>query len=115
MSLLERAQPIDTEGTLKEITEVIKSFYTDDNLEKISELDNFMIVGLTKLDYYNKVIKEEFGYDVELDEDLVKALEKRFVSHNRMGRTEGMSTLSAQLQQILMHPQTALRRMFGIE
>jgi hypothetical protein len=115
MSILEKGRNIDVEGSLKEITEVIKSFYTDENLPQKTDLTIFQVVHMTKLDYKVKLEKEEFGYDSKLDEDIVIPLERRLVSHNRLGRVEGMDTLKAQLSQILMHPQTALRRMFGVD
>ena len=115
MSILDRGRQFDTQDALKALTEIIKEFYMKTGLRQKTDLNNFRISKHTQVDFWNTVVKEEFGYDAKLDEDIIIPLEERLVSNERKGRTEAMQAISMQLTQIMMHPQTALKRLFGME
>lgn len=114
MSILDRGKEFDTQDALKALTEIIKEFYIKAGLRQKTDLNDFRIGKHTQVDYWNTLVKEEFGYNAKLDENIIIPLEERLVSHEREGRTEAMQTISMQLSQIMMHPQTALKRLFGM-
>jgi spore coat polysaccharide biosynthesis predicted glycosyltransferase SpsG len=115
MSTLDKGYQFDTQDALKALTEIIRDFYTDEHLDQKTDLTMFQVVGLTKVEYLDDLIFEEFGYNSKLTEKVKTRLERKMVSFKRTGRTEAMQTISMQLTQIMMHPQTALKRLFGME
>lgn len=115
MSILEKGKQIETQDALKALTEIIRDFYNDDNLDQKSDLTMYLVTGLTKVEFLDNLMLSEFGYDSGLTEKIKMRLERKLVSYKRTGRTEAMQTISMQLAQIMMHPQTTLRRLFGME
>jgi hypothetical protein len=114
MSILDRGRSVDVNDALKEIMKVVTEFYTDEFLDQKTELNDALIDGFTKLEYWDDLVKNEFGCDMGLTEKIKMRKMRKLVSRKRTGRTEAMQVLSTQLAQILMHPQTALRRLFGM-
>jgi hypothetical protein len=114
MSILDKGRTFDTQDALKALTEIIKEFYIKIGLRQKTDLNSFRISKHTEVDFWNTTVKEEFGYNAKLDENIIIPIEERLVSYERKGRTEAMQAISMQLTQIMMHPQTALRRLFGM-
>jgi hypothetical protein len=114
MSILDRGRSVDTQDALKALTEIIKEFYIKEGLRQKTDLSSFRVCKHTQVDLWEETVKKEFGYDAQLGENVIIPIEERLVSHERKGRTEAMQTISTQLAQIMMHPQTALRRLFGM-
>jgi hypothetical protein len=115
MSILDRGRQLDINDSLKEIMKVITEFYTDEFLDQKTELTDSLIDGFTKLEYWDALVKDEFGCDLRLTDKIKMSKMRKLVSRKRTGRTEAMQVLSTQLAQILMHPQTALKRLFGMD
>lgn len=115
MSFLDRGKEIDVNDSLKEIMKVITNFYNDEFLDQKTELTDSLINGFTKLEYWDKLVNDEFDCDMDLTTVIKMSKMRKLVSRKRTGRIEAMQVLSTQLAQILMHPQTALKRLFGVD
>lgn len=114
-STLDKGRSFDTQDALKALTEIIRDFYTDEHLDQKTDLTMGLVDGFTKLEYWDTMVKDEFGCDLKLTEKIKMSKMRKLVSNKRTGRTEAMQTISMQLTQIMMHPQTALKRLFGME
>jgi hypothetical protein len=113
MSILDRGRNINSDEIAKELVTAINNFYKDDNITQKTDLSNFQIIKMAKIDYRVHIEKELYGYQSVMDEYAVKAIERRNVSHDRQGRTEGLSALSTILQYVVNNSKNMLQKMFG--
>jgi len=110
MSTLDKAQELNQNDAIKELVGALENFYNDKYLDKVTDLDSELIELLTKVKIKDDIMKDVFKVNTHLHERVVKSLERRYISRNRMGRTEGIGALSMQFTQIMSKTHALLER-----
>jgi len=113
MSILDESQELTQNDAIKELIKALEDFYNEKYLDSTTDLTPELIELLTRVKYKDNIIKEVFGVETHLYDRVVKELEKRYRSKNRMGRTEGIGALSMQFTQIMTKTHALIERALG--
>jgi hypothetical protein len=92
--------------------EALRDFYSSDNLDLKTDLNNEHIEAIVQIDLIQKYVKDEWDIDLKLNDatDLFKRLR---VSHNRKGRTEFVEALKTFVMDTLGDKST-IRKVMGL-
>jgi len=113
MSILDESQELSQNDAIKELIKALEGFYNEKYLDSTTDLTPDLIELLTKVYIKDKIMKETFHVDSNYHDRVIKQLELRYRSKNRIGRTEGIGALSMQFTQIMTKTHALINRAMG--
>lgn len=115
MAFDEEGEGFSINDSLVRLMDVLLEFYKKKDIDQKARSTLWENVRYTRIEYRDEVCKTVFKTDVKLAKFVAESQKAKSVSLNGGGRSEMVTVLATQLQNILMRPQRAIDRLMGKE
>jgi hypothetical protein len=102
MSTLDRGKQFDIEDAFKQLVEFLNGYsVSDKGLEQKTEFNNDQPSNFTRVEYKDKLMREEFGVNTHLTEMVSKSMMRKKISNKGAGKTNVYQAISMQLDRLM--------------
>lgn len=91
---------------------VLKSFYTSENLAFKTDLTDTEIAFISLVEFFDETLKKDFGISLDIGR-LTKLIKEHKVSKNRLGRSEAVAVLKATYEEE-KPAESRIKRLLGL-